>query len=76
MSVRCVRFLVFWGRKNRRNFADEIFKHIFSKENAWISIDISLKYITNGSIDNISALVQILTWLRTGGKPLSEPVVA
>ena len=29
-----------------------------------------------GQIDNISALVQIMSWCRTGDKPLPEPMVA
>ena len=41
-------------------FADDIFKHIFMDENAWISINISLKIIPKCPIDNISALVNIM----------------
>ena len=36
-----------------------------------ISIKISLKFIPNGPINNIPALVQIIAWRREGGKPLS-----
>ena len=36
---------------------------------------IALKYIMNGLIDNISALVQIMAWCRTGDKPLYDPVM-
>ena len=57
-------------------FADDIFKHIFLKENVWISIEISLKVFPQVPIDNKSALVQIMAWLRTGNKPLSGPMVA
>ena len=39
-------------------FADEIFKCIFSNENIWILIDISLKFVPKGQIDDIPALVQ------------------
>ena len=38
-------------------FADDIFKHIFLNENVKISIGISLKFVSKGPIDKISALV-------------------
>ena len=60
-------------RQNRRHFADDIFKCIFLNENVWIAIKISLKFVPNGPINNISALVQIMAWRRLGDKPLSEP---
>ena len=41
-------------------------------ETFYISIKISLKI---GTIDNIVALVQVMAWRRTGGKPLSEPMM-
>ena len=63
-------------RQDGRHFADDIFKHIFLNENVWISINISLKFIPKGPIDNIPALVQIMAWRRPGDKPLSEPVMA
>ena len=62
-------------RQDGRHFADDDFKRIFLKENVWISIDISLKFIPKGPIDNIPALVQIMAWRRSGDKPLSEPMV-
>ena len=49
---------------------DNIFKHIFVHENLWIFIDISLKFIPVGPIDNTPALVQITAWWQTGDKPL------
>ena len=63
-------------RQNGRHFPDDIFKWIFVNENAWISIKISLKFVSRGPINNISALVQIMAWRRPGDKPLSEPVIA
>ena len=56
--------------------ADDILKCIFFNENIWISIDILLKFIPKGPIDNKSALVQIMVWHQTGGKSLSEPMMA
>ena len=62
-------------RQNGRHFLDDIFKWIFLNENASISIDISLKFVPNGPINNIPALVKIMAWRRPGDKPLSEPMV-
>ena len=42
-------------RGNRRHFADDIFKCIFLNENVWISIEISLKFVPKGPINNIPA---------------------
>ena len=55
--------------------ADDIFKCIFLNENVRISIQISLKFVPKGSIDNKSALVQVTAWRRTGDKPLPEAMV-
>ena len=55
--------------------ADNIFKRIFFNENFCILIEISLKFVPKGPIDNNSALVQIMAWRRIGDKPLSEPML-
>ena len=62
-------------RQNRRHFADDIFKCIFLNENAWITIEISLKFVAKVQLNNIPALIQIMAWRRPGAKPLSEPMV-
>ena len=62
-------------RKKRRHFANDTFKRIFLKENVWIPITISQKFVPKGPINNIPALVQIMAWRRTGDKPLSEPMM-
>ena len=62
-------------RRNEPHFADDIFKRIFFNENFWISIKISLKFVSNGPNNNIPALVQIMAWRRSGDKPLSEPMM-
>ena len=59
-------------RQNGRHFTDDIFKYIFLNENVWIPVKISLKFVPKGAINNIPALVQIMTWRRSGDKPLSE----
>ena len=56
-------------------FTDDTFKHIFMNENVRISINISLKFVPKGLINNIPALVQIMAWGRPDDKPLSEPMM-
>ena len=62
-------------RQNGRHFTDDTFKRIFLNENVRISINISLKFVPKGLINNISALVQIMAWRRPGDKPLSEAMM-
>ena len=62
-------------RQNGRHFPDDILKFIFLDENIWISINISLKVVLYGPINNIPALVQIMAWCRSGAMPLPEPVM-
>ena len=62
-------------RQNGRHFPDKIFKWIFLNENVWISINISLKFVPRGPINNIPTLVQVMAWRRPGDKPLSEPMM-
>ena len=62
-------------RQNGRHFADDMFKCFFLNENVWIPIEISLKFVPKGSINNIPALVQIMAWRRPGDKSLSEPMM-
>ena len=62
-------------RQNGRRFADDTFKRILLNENVRISIEISLKFVPKGPINNVPALVQIMAWCRPGDKPLSEPVM-
>ena len=62
-------------RQNGWHFPYDIFKCIFLFENVWIWIKISLKFVPKVRINNIPALVQIMTWCRIGDKPLSEPMM-
>ena len=62
-------------RQDGRLFTDDIFKYIILNENVWIPFKISLKFISKGQINNIPALVQIMTWPCPGDKPLSEPMM-
>ena len=52
--------------------ADDIFKCIFSNENVWIPIKISLMFVSKGPINNIAALVQIMAWRRPGETDLNR----
>ena len=47
----------------------------FLNENAGILFTISLKFVPEGPIHNIPALVQIMAWRRPGDKPLFEPMM-
>ena len=49
--------------------------HFLENENVSISIDISLKFVPRGQINNIPSFVQIMAWRRPGDKPLSEPMM-
>ena len=44
-------------------------------EKLCIWIQISLKLVPKGPIDNKSALVQVMAWQRKGDKPLPEPLL-
>ena len=55
--------------------ADDIFKHIFLNDNARILIEISLKFVPKGTVNNKSALVQVMAWHCTGDKPLPEAML-
>ena len=61
--------------QNDRHFADDMFTSIFLNENIWILINISLKFVPEGQINNIPSLVQIMAWRPPGDKPLSEPMM-
>ena len=56
--------------QNGYDLTDVHFKRIFINENLIIFI----KFVPNGPIYNIPALVQIKAWRRPGEKPLSEPM--
>ena len=62
-------------RQNGRHFAYGTFKRIFLNENGRLSIEISLKLVPKDPINNIPALIQIMTWRWPGDKPLSEPIM-
>ena len=53
-------------------FAHDIFRCIFMNENIQISLKV---FVPEVPINNIPALVQIVTWRWPGNKPLSEPMI-
>ena len=55
-------------RQNDRDFTDDIFKYIFLNENDWISIRISLKFVSEVSMNKMQASVQIMDCHRPGDK--------
>ena len=74
-SVAMTQINTLRRRQNGRLFADDIFISIFLNENVWILINISLKFVPKGQIDNISALVQKMAWHGPGDRPLFEPKI-
>ena len=62
-------------RQNGCHFPDDMFKCVFLNEDVWIQNEISLKFVSKGSINNNPALFQIMAWRRLGDKPLSEPMM-
>ena len=61
--------------QNVHHFLDSIFRCIFLNENVWIFIKISVKFVSKGPNNHITALVQIMAWRRPGDKPLFEPML-
>ena len=54
-------FNILRPRQNGLNFADVILKYILFNENIWMSINMSLEFVSKGRINNIPAFVQIWT---------------
>ena len=50
-------FITLKPRQNGRHLADDILKCVFLNENVLIPIEISLKFVLKGHIDNIPALI-------------------
>ena len=53
-----------------------ILQCIFLNENVKIWIEISLKFISRGQINNIPSFGQIMAWHQPGDNPLSKPMMA
>ena len=64
------------ARRNCSHFPGDIFIWIFVNEFlVWISIKFPLNLFPKGPINNIPALVQIMSWHRSGDKPLYETMM-
>ena len=48
---------------------------MFFDKNVWVLIQISLKFIPKGPIDDKLTLVQVKAWCLTSKKPLSEAMM-
>ena len=66
--IYCTNGLTNWGWDKSRHFPDTIFRCIFLNENAWISIEFSMKFVPKGPVNNISALLLMMAWRQTGEK--------
>ena len=62
-----------WPRQNGRQ-GRQFQMHLFN-EDVWISLRISLKFVSNGPINNILAMVLVMAPCLPGNRPLSEPVM-
>ena len=59
----------------RKNTTPSFLEYRLCKENIWILIAISVKFIPKRSVNNITALGQIMVWRPPGKKPSSEPMI-
>ena len=55
--------------------ADNLLRRIFVNEKSCILIEISLRFVPKGAIDNNPTVVYIMAWHRIGEKPLSAPLL-
>ena len=76
LCLGCRQSLAHSPGQNGHRLADDICKRIILYEKLLIEIliEISLKFVPKGPIDNNPTLVQIMAWRRIGDKPLSEPM--
>ena len=61
--------------QNDRRFAYVFFSDVFFNVNIRILIEISLKFVPKGLIENKPALVYMVVWRRIGDKPLPKPML-
>ena len=62
-------------KRNRRQFVEDIFKRIFLNESVFIWIKIPFKFIHKVQINGIPTLFQVMTWRRSGDKPVFETMM-
>ena len=71
-----IRLLTHWGQYK----IQAVLQTTFSNTLSWMKIYefwliFSLKSVPKGPVNNISVLVQIMAWRRSGDKPLFEPMM-
>ena len=76
LGAKCVALTHLPLDKLAANLADDNFKCIFLNENDRIPIQFSLEFVPMSPINNKPALVQVMSWRRTGNKPLPEQMLA
>ena len=75
VNSRWLKFNTLWPEQYGCHLTDDNFKYISLREKSCISIEISLKLnVSKGPIDDMIALVHVMTWHQTGDKPLPEPI--
>ena len=74
-AIWCHRtWLTHWGRYKMEAISQTTFSNTFS----WMKMyefQLKFQFIPKGTINNISAVVQIMAWRRPGDKTLSEPMM-
>ena len=75
-SWHILRVKMLRSRKYDRHFALGIFQMRFLHWQWLYFINIRLGFVTNGTIENLPALVQVMVWCWTGAKPFSVPLMA
>ena len=79
MTSSCFAVVWYWpiymdGQYSNNSSPQTTFSNDYFNEKFCTSIQMSLKFVPMVLIDNKSALVQVMSWYRTGDKPLPEPM--
>ena len=69
---RPVSILTHWGRDKMDAISQTTLSNTFLRMKM---LELWLKFVPEGPINNIPALVQIMAWRHPGDKPLSEPML-
>ena len=64
-----------WDKMAAIFWPDDIFKCIFFDENVWIPIEVSLKFVPKGPVNNYPSIGSDSGLAGPGNKPLSEPMM-
>ena len=70
------RYLTHWCWDTTSANLQPTFSNVLSRKKMYeFRLKISLKFVPKGLINNMTALVQIMAWRRSGDKPLFEPMM-